>query len=121
MPLQIVARVAAVLLAVIPLGSCDRASLSDRNVTAVRALSDRYAAAWIAGDTAGVLSVFADDAVLVPARGAPQSKGKSAIRAFFWPPSGPPTPVIAFDRTSAEVAGRGPIAWDRSAYAWSSR
>lgn len=90
--------------------------LSPDDAAAVRRVSDEYGRAWLANDTAAVMAVFTDDAVLIPHLGNPQAVGKAAIRDHFWPPGSPPAPVIAFERQSIEVRGSGDVAWDRGTY-----
>lgn len=89
---------------------------SPDDAAAVRRISDEYGRAWLANDTAGVMELFADDAVLIPHLGTPQAVGKAAIRDHFWPPGSPPAPVITFERRSLGVRGSGAVAWDRGTY-----
>jgi uncharacterized protein (TIGR02246 family) len=49
---------------------------------AVHALSTNWLKAYNGGDVAGVVGLYADDALLMPP-GAPGMKGKAAIQAYF--------------------------------------
>src|SRR5215813_1459517 len=70
----------------------------------VRAVLETYRKAWLANDADGVLSVFLDDAVLMPHHGVEPVIGKPAARAF-WFPAGPPTTITAFTLTVDQVGG----------------
>jgi uncharacterized protein (TIGR02246 family) len=93
---------------------------SGEELARLRAVNDAYRAAWLAGDSAGVLRLFTPDAVLLPHHGDPPVVGLEAIRAFWWPP-GPPTTVTTLDLTSdgAEVNGEIGTLWGRFALAFS--
>ena len=92
------------------------ADLSD-----LRAVNDAYRVAWLAGDSAAVLRLFAPDAVLLPHHGDPPIVGQEAIRAFWWPPASPPTTVTSLDITTdgAEASGERGILWGRFKLAFS--
>lgn len=47
-----------------------------------QAIADAFVAAVNAGDLAGVMAVYADDAVVLPS-GAPMAGGRAAIEAFW--------------------------------------
>ena len=81
----------------------------------LKAVNDAYRAAWLAGDSAAVLRLFAPGAVLLPHHGDPPVVGLDAIRAFWWPAGAPPTSVTALDITSegAEVNGDQGLLWGR--------
>jgi uncharacterized protein (TIGR02246 family) len=99
------------------LASCrPQARLSADDAAAVRGISEEYGRAWLASDTAAILALFTDDAVLIPHLGNPQAVGKAAIRDHFWPPGSLPAPVITFERRSLDVRGHGSVAWDRGTY-----
>jgi ketosteroid isomerase-like protein len=66
----------------------------------LQAVNEAYRAAWLAGDSAAVLRLFAPDAVLLPHHGDPPVVGLPAIRAFWWPPDAPPTVVTNMDITT---------------------
>ena len=87
----------------------------------LRAVNEAYRAAWLAGDSAAVLRLFASDAVLLPHHGDPPVVGLAAIQAFWWPPDGPPTTVTSMDITTdgAEVTADQGVLWGRFALAFS--
>jgi uncharacterized protein (TIGR02246 family) len=84
-------------------------------------VNEAYRAAWLAGDSAAVLRLFAPDAVLLPHHGDPPVVGLSAIGAFWWPPEAPPTTVTTLDITSegAEAGGDQGVLWGRFALGFS--
>lgn len=94
----------------------DKRPLGPEDAAAVRRISEEYGRAWLADDTAAVMALFTEDAVLIPHLGNPQLVGKAAIRDHFWPPGSPPARVIRFERRSLEVRGIGATAWDRGSY-----
>jgi len=91
------------------------------DVRSLRAVNDAYRTAWLAGDSAAVLRLFAPDAVLLPHHGDPPVVGLQAIRAFWWPPEAPPTTVTGMDITTdgAEASGHRGIVWGRFSLAFS--
>jgi uncharacterized protein (TIGR02246 family) len=94
---------------------------SASDVRSLRAVNEAYRAAWLAGDSAAVLRLFATDAVLLPHHGDPPLVGLPAIRAFWWPPETPPTIVTSLDITTdgAAVHGDQGVLWGRFALAFS--
>ena len=86
----------------------------------LRAVNEAYRVAWLAGDSAAVLRLFAPDAVLLPHHGDPPVVGLPAIRAFWWPPDGSPTTITTMDITTdgAEVNGDQGVLWGRFALAF---
>jgi uncharacterized protein (TIGR02246 family) len=87
----------------------------------LKAVNDAYRAAWLAGDSAAVLRLFAPDAVLLPHHGDPPIVGLDAIRAFWWPPNTAPTTVTTLDviTDGAEVNGHLGTLWGRFVLAFS--
>ena len=65
------------------------------DAAAILTLDSTFAARWVRGDTTKVLSVFAQDAILLPPR-APPVDGLAAIRAYWWPADGSRTRITAF-------------------------
>jgi uncharacterized protein (TIGR02246 family) len=98
-----------------------RARDLDAELDRLRAVNHAYRAAWLAGDSAAVLRLFAPDAVLLPHHGDPAIVGVDAIRAFWWPPSAPPTTITALDITTegADVQGDFGTLWGRFHLAFS--
>ena len=104
--------------------ACRASAARDDGASAVhslRAVNEAYRAAWLAGDSAAVLRLFAPDAVLLPHHGDPPVVGLPAIRAFWWPPNAPPTVVTRMDVTTdgADVHGNQGVLWGRFALAFS--
>jgi uncharacterized protein (TIGR02246 family) len=87
----------------------------------LRAVNDAYRAAWLAGDSAAVLRLFAPDGVLLPHHGDPPVVGLQAIRAFWWPPEAPPTTVTSMDITTdgVDASGDQGVLWGRFTLAFS--
>lgn len=87
----------------------------------LKAVNDAYRAAWLAGDSAAVLRLFAPGAVLLPHHGDPPIVGLDAIRRFWWPPSTTPTTITTLDITTdgADVDGHLGLLWGRFALAFS--
>ncbi|MEM9998424.1 MAG: nuclear transport factor 2 family protein [Bacteroidota bacterium] len=85
------------------------------DAVAVRAVNEAYAAAWVANDSAAVMALFADDAVLIPHHGDPPVLGRDAIRVHFWRPGAAPYTVTRYRMTPTEVQGEGELAvsWGR--------
>ena len=61
-------------------GSLNELTAADED--AIRATIAVYRTAWLANDTKGVLKTFTDDAVLLPAHGAPAVVGMAAIEKY---------------------------------------
>lgn len=61
---------------------------------AVRALEESYRTAWLANDSAAVMTVLAADAVLKPA-GVEPLRGHSAIGSYWWPADGSETTITS--------------------------
>ena len=107
------------VLAIARLASCSPAlgeGLTEADRIEIAALSDAYGKAWVADDSAGVMAVFSEDAVLVPHRGNPHAVGTAEIRDHFWPIGTPPAPTIEFWRASTGIEGSVLMAYDRGRY-----
>lgn len=92
-----------------------------QDLEALRALDQAYAMEWIEGDADGVMSLFTDDATLVPHHGDLPIKGHESIREFWFNPDYPPTIVSEWRRKAAEVLvfgdvgivrGRARLVWE---------
>jgi ketosteroid isomerase-like protein len=79
-------------------------TLTTRDRAAIESLDSTYAAAWLADDTAGVLSTLSSGAVLMPAGGSPLVDSV-AIHAFWWPRDGSHTRILSFRRSIDGVDG----------------
>ena len=89
----------------------DRLTPADER--AIRATIEAYRAAWLKNDAQGVLKTFTDDAVLLPAHGAPAVVGKAAIEKYWFAPGGPPTVVTRLDITVDQIGGNPGLAFAR--------
>ena len=98
--------------AAVALAGSEETLLSDADRAQIRALDSMFVRAWLQDDTAGVLRLFADDAVLLPPNAAPVL-GRAAIRAWWWPRDGSRTRILAFDRHVDEVSGSHELAFMR--------
>jgi uncharacterized protein (TIGR02246 family) len=79
----------------------------------IRATIEAYRTAWLANDAKGVLKTLTDDAVLLPAHGAPAVVGIAAIEKYWFAPGGPPTTVMGLDITVDQVRGNRTLAFAR--------
>jgi ketosteroid isomerase-like protein len=85
------------------------APLSPADIECLHTLVQGYAAAWLDGSAEAVLRHFTNDAVLLPHHGVQPAVGEAAVRAFWWPPDGPPTTVTRFELTPREAGGSGDV------------
>lgn len=81
-----------------------------QDVAALHALDQAYASEWMRGSPESVLSLFVDDATLVPHHGDAPVVGKEAIRRFWFNPDYPPTVVVEWQRETKEVVVSGDMA-----------
>jgi len=79
----------------------------------IRALDSAFVAAWARDDTASVLALFADDAVLMPPNAKPIT-GRAAIKAWWWPTDGSHTRILSFERHQDEIGTAGDLAFLRA-------
>lgn len=114
--------VALCLLAACAPARSSHAPLVSADVAAITAVGKAYEAAWLAGDSAGVMRLFTPDAVLLPHHGVPRVVGHEAMRRFWWPPNSPATTITDLALTPDEVGGEGRIAYAsgrfRLAFSW---
>lgn len=97
-----------------PSGSSEqqnKLTASDEN--AIQATIEEYRTGWLANDAKGVLKTFTDDAVLLPAHGAPAVVGIAAIEKYWFTPGGPPTIITALNITVDQASGSGTLAYAR--------
>ena len=78
-------------------------------IAELKALDQAYASEWIEGDADGVMSLFTQDATLVPHHGDPPILGHEAIRSFWFNPDYPPTVVPEWTRDAQEVLVLGDV------------
>jgi uncharacterized protein (TIGR02246 family) len=95
--------------------------IPDTELGRLKDVNRAYQAAWLAGDSAAVLRLFATEAVLLPHHGDPPVVGLDAIRAFWWPPNTAPTIITALNVTTegATLNGNHGTLWGRFALAFS--
>jgi hypothetical protein len=83
--------------------------LAEADESAIRATIAAYRTAWLANDAKGALRTFTDEAVLLPAHGAPAVAGIVAIEKYWFAAGGPPTTLtelnISVDRVSGNHTG----------------
>ena len=85
--------------------------LTSEDVKAIKATIEAYRTAWLANDEEGVLSVFTEDAVLLPAHGARPVEGIAAIKKYWFTPGGPPVTVTELNATVDRVSGNQTMAF----------
>jgi uncharacterized protein (TIGR02246 family) len=98
-----------------PIAGCTRATapaaeLGSADIDAIRATTETYRRAWLAGDAEGVLGTFTEDAVLLPHHGDPPITGKEAIRNYWFAP-GPTTTITELTITITRVSGNATFAF----------
>jgi uncharacterized protein (TIGR02246 family) len=117
-----VARTACVIIVLLGLACGSGVARKDTagETRGLRAVNEAYRVAWLAGDSAAVIRLFAPDAVLLPHHGDPPVVGLAAIRDFWWPPGAPPTTITTLDIATdgAEVNGDQGVLWGRFALAF---
>ncbi|PYV99192.1 MAG: hypothetical protein DMG89_08915 [Acidobacteria bacterium] len=80
---------------------------------AIRATIEAYRTAWLANDAKGVLKTFTDDAVLLPAHGAPAVVVIADIAKYWFTLGGPPATVTELNITVDQTSGNGTLAYAR--------
>ena len=102
------------LVAMMLLMACDEPrpadTLSEKDFREVRSVIEAYAEAWKAGDPAGVLRLFAEDAVISPSGSAPR-EGVQALRAFWFPNDSSVTTIHSYDIDVLDAGGSGDMAF----------
>jgi RHS repeat-associated protein len=86
--------------------------LSEDDQRGIRDNLRHYCDAWLKGDANAVMATLGENTVLLPSGLAP-IVGDEAIRAFWWPPDGPPPKVLAMKLEIEKAEGQ-----DGLAYAW---
>jgi uncharacterized protein (TIGR02246 family) len=102
-----------VALSGLALSACQRgpAPLTDVDRNAIRAVVANFDKAVLAGDWPAVVSVYAEDGMLLPPNG-PTVQGRAAIQNFF---GGFPK-ITAFKQSVVEIEGQGDLAYPRGTY-----
>jgi uncharacterized protein (TIGR02246 family) len=92
---------------------------------AIRALDEAYIGAWLETEPAAqeraVLSLFAEDATIMPGDGSPPHQGRDQIASFWFPDDAPPTEVTSFTHDIANVDADGTVGAIHGSYALSFR
>jgi uncharacterized protein (TIGR02246 family) len=83
---------------------------------AIKAMIETYRTAWLATDGKRVLQTLTDDAVVLPAHGAPAVVGIAAIEKYWFSPGGPPVTISELDITVDEVSANGTLAFARGSH-----
>lgn len=93
-------------------------SLAERDIASVRAVMHTYATGWNAQKPRRtIMSLFTDDAVLLPHHGDPQVEGKEEIERHFWPAGLTGFRVDSYEFEIREIAGHTELAYSRGRYA----
>jgi ketosteroid isomerase-like protein len=87
--------------------------LSDKEKSSVLAVKEKYRTEWLKNNADGVVSVFSDDAVLLPPNGVKPVEGKQAIKAYWFPPADTLTIIDEFVLQTDELYGVGDLAYER--------
>ncbi len=119
-PIALVFMLASVLLTAN--AAAEPSSLSGDDQKAIKATIEAYQVAWLKNDADGVLKTLTDDAVLLPAHGAPPVIGLAAIRSYWFKAGGPHTTVTRLDITVEQIDGNSGVAFVRGAdnVAWTT-
>lgn len=88
-------------------------SLEPEDEASIRATIEAYRAKWLANDSKGVLKLFTDEAVLLPAHGSPAIVGIEAIENYWFAPTGPSTTLTELNITVDQVSGNRKLAFAR--------
>jgi len=86
-------------------------ALTDADRNAIRAVVANFDKGVLAGDWPAVVSVYAEDGILLPPN-APAVQGRAAIQNFF---TGLPK-ITAFKQSVVEIEAQGNLAYPRGTY-----
>lgn len=103
------------------LNGCSQAQLgmqlSGKDFSAIRSVLDTYATGWNAENPQKtIMSLFVEDAVLLPHHGVPPVEGKENIQKHFWPTGLTGFKVNSYDFEIMEITGRDDMAYSRGRY-----
>ncbi len=87
--------------------------LTPDDVKAIKATIEAYRTSWLRADAKGVLSAFAEDAVLLPHHGDPPVQGLRAIHDYWFGVGGPPTTITGLKITVEQIGGSETTAFAR--------
>ena len=81
-----------------------------------------YQEGWLSGDSARIIELFADTAVLIPS-GMTPIRGKHKIIEFWWPSDGSTTTINRYEIEILEIGGDGDWAYtlEHGTLSWSYR
>jgi len=102
-----------VVVSGLALSACQQgpALLTDADRNTIRAVVANFDKAVMAGDWPAVVSVYAEDGILLPPN-APAVQGRAAMQSFF---SGLPK-ITAFSERVVEIEGQSNLAYVRGTY-----
>jgi uncharacterized protein (TIGR02246 family) len=104
---------AVLVLSGFALSACQQGPtpLTDADRNAIRTVVANFDKAVLAGDWPAVVSVYAEDGILLPPN-APAVQGRAAMQNFF---SALPK-ITAFSQSVVEIGGEGNLAYPRGTY-----
>jgi len=104
---------AVLVLSGLALSACQQGPtpLTDADRNAIRTVVANFDKAVLAGEWPAVVSVYAEDGMLLPPNG-PAVQGRAAIRKFF---DGFPK-ITVFRQSVVEIEGQGDLAYPRGTY-----
>ena len=77
------------------------------NIEAIKDLYESYRTAWLRNDKQTeplVLSLFAQDATIIPSGGEMIFTGREELKGFWFPPDAPPSTVDVFEQKVLKVS-----------------
>lgn len=111
----------AAMIALAAAGGAAAAELTAADRTAIASELETYRTGWLAGDAARIQALFLPEAVFLPHHGLDPVVGLEALRAFWWPGSGPKTVILRFELETTRIEGTAELAyaWGRQRLEWS--
>lgn len=86
--------------------------LTDQDKKSIQSLLEHYRTAWLANNEEDVMSIFSQDAVLMPHHGDEPVIGEQAIRTYWWP-AGVKYTIDQFTNTVDAIEGTSEYACAR--------
>ncbi len=87
--------------------------LSSADLAAIRQTCETFRDAWLRNDSAAVMKLMTQDAVIMPHHGVRPRVGAAAIADFWWPKNSPPAKITRFEQSHDEFGGDGDFAFVR--------
>lgn len=84
--------------------------LTPADKSVITGMINQYNTAWLRNDSAAIMDLFADTAILIPS-GMDPIQGKSNISAFWWPNDTSKTTIDDYKISVLEVHGNGDWAY----------